>query len=258
MWNTIDDRKGICREKARWYHCSRMDNQALYKFAPTVLISIVTYLGGLFTEPARKWLNNRTERRRLRNALYAELEANFDHFLAYVSGIRFPEQYPRIAFEQAFRTEVYLEALKQPILFRELHEARTFSDVYELLARTSALPEVEQPAWLEKLSSALPFYIKKGLLSRRLLNRAHASYLPSGYRHPLSIWWGKKYRQITSRNVPPQEPSRPGETGIAYQPASTLFERIKALWRGIPGDPFEVRFAPLPPNAPQRPPYPPL
>jgi len=234
-----------------------MDNQSLFKVVPTVLISIATYLGGLFTEPVRRWWASRAERRRLRYALYAELEANFDHFLLYASGIQFPQQYTRIGFEEAFRSEVYREALKHPILFRELREARAFSDLYELLARTSTLPEVEQPGWLGKLSAALAFYIKQGLLSRRLLNRAHASYLPSPYRHPLSTWCRKKYRQITWRNVPLQEPLRPGETGIGYGPANTLSDKIRALWRGIPGEPSESRLGPLSPDASPRPPYPP-
>lgn len=235
-----------------------MDNQALYKVAPTVLISIATYLGGLFTEPVRKWLINRAERMRLRNALYAELHANFDHHIPYVSGLHPESGNPRIAFEKAFRTEVYQEALKQPILSRELREAPAFSDLYELLARTSALPEAEQPDWLTKISGAVDFFIKRGMLSEgRFYNRAHASYLHP-YRHPLSIWWGKKYRQITWRNTPPLEPLRPGETGIGYyQTSSSLFGKIRALWRGIPGEPIKCSVLPLPPNASQRPPNPP-
>jgi hypothetical protein len=184
-------------------------------------------------------LLNRAERRRLRNALYAELEANFDHFLPYVSGIKCPEQYPRIGFEQAFRNEVYAEALKQPILFRELHEAQTFSDLYEALAHTRALPEVEQLEWLKKLSRAITFYVENGLLSRRLLDRAHASPLPSGFRHPLVLWWEAKYRQIALRNIPPQDFS--SQIGVGYLPANTLTSKIRALWKGIPGDPVTHR-----------------
>jgi hypothetical protein len=220
-----------------------MDTQALYKIAPTVLISIATYFGGLFTEPAKKWLINRAERRRLRNALYAEMQANLDHFLPYVSGIQCPENYPRIAF----KTEVYLEALRQPVLFRELPEAQIFSDFYEHLAHTGTLPEAERGEWLRGLSEAPTFCIERGLLSRRLLHRAPSPFLPSGFRmggypHPLSIWWESKYRQIASRNIPP---ARPGEITVQYGSARTLFGKARALWRGIPGEPHEIPPGPI-------------
>lgn len=213
-----------------------MDSQVLYKYGPMVLISLGTYLGGLFTEPVKKWLNNRAERKRLRRALYAEMEANFSHFVIYISGLKSPDTYPRFEFDQMFKTEVYFEALKQPILFRELREAQTTSEFYEALARTRTLPEAEQPAWLQKFADALLVWVKQGLLSRRLLYRVHASALPSAFQGPFTVWLGKKYRQVAWRNMASQRPSQPGGA-MAFLPPRTLFGRIRAFWRGIPGDP---------------------
>ncbi|MFY9727207.1 MAG: hypothetical protein WB579_25365 [Bryobacteraceae bacterium] len=207
-----------------------MDSQVFYKFGPTVLISIVTYFGGLFTEPAKKWLSNRAERKRLRRALYAEMAANLtaEPFLTYVSGIQDPANYPRFAFEQMFRTEVYQEALKQPILFREIREAKTFSLLYEGLARARTLPEAEQMAWLQKLNNeVLPFSVKQGRLSRRLL----------GWPHPLAVRWRKTYWHVISRNLASYKPEEYGGK-MGFQPPRNPFALIRALWKGIPGDPI--------------------
>jgi len=198
-----------------------MDSQALYKFGPMVLISIGTYLGGLFTEPVKKWLSNRAERKRLRRALYAELRANADwhQFLTYLSGIKAPGNYPRFAFEQIFRTEVYQEALKQPILFREIREAQTFSLIYEGLVRARTLPEEEQVEWLGKMSKSANDWVKQGRLSRQLL------HLP----HPLTVWRRKKYAQLVWRNVEP-------DNKLLFRAPDNLLKRIRAVCRGIPGD----------------------
>jgi hypothetical protein len=207
-----------------------MDSQALYKFGPMVLISIATYLGGLFTEPAKKWLSNRAERKRLRRALYAELAANLiapGSFLTYVSGVMEPKIYPRFAFEQMFRTEVYQEALKQPILFREIREAPTFSMLYEGLARARTLPEAEQLAWLQKLNNeALPFSVQQGRLSRRLLH----------WPHPLTLWWRNKYWRVMRRNLASYKPSEHGGK-MGFRPPRNPVAWIRAVRKGIPGDP---------------------
>jgi hypothetical protein len=70
------------------------DLELSYKVLPAVLIPIATYIGGVFTEPAKRWLANRTDRKRLRNALYSELAGNLNQSLIFLSTLNYPEQFP--------------------------------------------------------------------------------------------------------------------------------------------------------------------
>ncbi len=69
--------------------------------------------------------------------------------------------------------------------------------------------------------------VKQGRLSRRLL----------GWPHPLAVRWRKTYWHVISRNLASYKPEEYGGK-MGFQPPRNPFALIRALWKGIPGDPI--------------------
>lgn len=208
------------------------DLELSYKVLPAVLIPIATYIGGVFTEPAKRWLANRTDRKRLRNALYSELAGNLNQSLIFLSTLNYPEQFPTM--DTWLRTEVYQDAItKQALLFHELPEGKTISLIYSVLNHSKTQNQAIQRESFSNCKNWINEQVKSGRLSRRLLNRHHTIDLPSvfDFRHPLVRRLDELYLRLTLRNVP-RTP-----TGIGYNRSDTLVRKIKALYRGIPGEP---------------------
>jgi hypothetical protein len=213
-----------------------MADELSYKTLLTFALPVATYVGGLFTEPAKKWLSTRTDRKRLRNALYSELAGNLNHLLPYLSSIapHAPMPYPIIS--QWLRLDVYQDALiKQPVLFNEIRESKAIAHIYLFFNALKDMPEAERFSRLKALTHWITQIITRKLLSRRLLKRHQVVLSPSLFdlRHPIIVRMARFSDQLAHRNFQPQG-------RCTFMPPTRLGQKLRALYKGIPGDPIEL------------------
>lgn len=124
------------------------------------------------------------------------------------------------------------QALKlTPILFHELREAAPISNFYLALLVCNAKDMAERLEMLGDIHKTIVANVKEKRLSRKKLNAAY-TLAGSPFRHPIRIWIERRYHILASRNVP-----KDGQ-GRAWKPSNTMDEKLKALWRGLPGEPM--------------------
>jgi hypothetical protein len=204
------------------------------------IVPMVTYVGGLFSKPfaesVARALDTRRERKRLRDALYRELGENVEKLISRQLMKGHPGGSPFENFDEWERREVYDLALKtQPVLFRELREAKFLNDFYLALRQSRAKDAATQAQHLLNVTPWINYQIKKGELSRRRLKAAFTLY-PPFFMHPFSAWCRKQYHVISNRNAP--KVTKPG-VGYIYDPVDTFPKKLRALWTGVPGKPRE-------------------
>jgi hypothetical protein len=227
------------------YHCWLV-NPEWARYITTALVSTGTYVGGIFTglfiKSLEEWLKTRVERRRLRKALYQELGQNLEQLIYIVWNHEAPPmdawaRFPGI--EEFERREVYDLALKsQPVLFRGIKEANLIGEFYLAMDALKTAPPEQQVKGIRHLKEYLFENARKGQLSRRMLHKAFTlTGVSSRLSHPLRRHAGMLYNTLSTRNIPKDGKTR------AWEASPTLFKKVKALWRGIPGDE-----KPLPPG----------
>jgi hypothetical protein len=188
----------------------------------TAVTAVVAYFAGIYSESFKKKLLNRSERNRLRNALYAELGTNLRNLMAYQFIPSNPadnhlELYPEL--DKWFRTEVYDTALKQqPVLFHEIKEAPFFSEFYVFVRHANEKNEFERILLLKRINHHLNDLFNEGRLSRR---KTAAPYY--SYKSRMRIPFSKRLYRLMGRNM---------ERGFLYQPPDTFRQKIRALWLG--------------------------
>jgi hypothetical protein len=228
-----------------------MADDAGQKLLTTILVPVATYFGGLFTEPVKRWLLLRGDRKRLRNALYGEIVANFFALppnIVYLMDDRLKDMTQKGGW---LRTDAFVEAMKQPTLFYDLKEYKYIIDVYAFINSLQQVPLEEQRHRLRNANDAIVDAVRNKRLSLRLV-RKYCRGQNREFLHPVARAILRLYETTTTRNLPPGYPS--------YLPARTLLGKMKAIWRGIPGDPQFIDILPFPPpeaNEPQTPVRPP-
>jgi hypothetical protein len=226
-----------------------MDVDALLKSIPLgAILGVLGYIGGIFTKPLTERITTWDERKRLRKSLYNELGGNLERLFFYflkLGGIGPPDSYP--AIDRWLRKEAYNEALKQAVLFNTLKESAFFSDFYMAVEEIKNRPDEKQRDPILSITGGwLKSQISAKRISRRQLRKSlrgtlysRGSLNTSLFARPLEGWLTKQYHRLIWRNV--QKPIQ--DQGVTYMPPSTLFERMKAIWRGIPSK--EITFAAL-------------
>lgn len=230
-----------------------MATDSALKLLTAVGLPIAAYFGGLFTEPVKKWLLNRGERRRLRNALYGEIAVNF---VAPVPNVIYliDERNKDLKPDNWWlRTEVYAEAMKQPVLFYELRESKFISDLYTFISSVKALNADDQHKKLGGVIKFIEDAVQDKRLSRPLFHRhcKRPTFLcsDSQFEHPFIRRLKRQYRKVAYRNLP---------SNCGYRPPIGVFQIIKSLFTGTPPEMLQVAPRPSrPPNEPQMPTRPP-
>jgi len=205
------------------------------------ITGIVGYVGGIFTEPLKKRLVNRDERRRLRNALYSELGLNIANTI-----LNRPrkERLVNLPIGDWLRTEVYDQALRSsPVLLHEIKETPIFAQYYLAMSAAKAASPDDQRTILDMLGNFIRGRVEAKKLSRRKLNAVCPLEI-SLYPHPVIDWLTKRLRRLHSaivwRNVPKDGKTR------GFLPTVGTSNKIRALWCGVPGEEFPI--SPAAPN----------
>jgi len=187
------------------------------------------FMGGRFI----KGLDYRDERKRLRNALYAELGANLQTLLSYQVDLAErvrgrPARVPPI--DNWVRKEVYNEGLaKRPAMLRDLKEAKVFDDFYFALATGIQTPnDAEQRVALQTLMSWLHAMVHDNTLSRRRMYKV-VGRLSGDFRPPIQILLTRLFSNLISRNLR----LAPDECATYMYP-KTISEIARAIWKGLP------------------------
>jgi len=211
------------------YHCYQMGVDL-----PNILTGagIGSVLTTLIVKALEKWNSNRSERKRLRNALYVELGQNFEklffHLMQLHNGVVNAWTGP-LEIKDWERREVYDQALaSQPILLQEIHEARLISDFYLSLEKLKTVPPDQHIIGVQTLNKWVVNAVNEGNLSRRKLLKNYRRP-GSPFHHPLHIWANRKYNGMITRNVPKTA------VGHSFSGANTIREKMKAIWIGMPG-----------------------
>jgi hypothetical protein len=127
------------------------------------ITGLIGYMGGIFSEPLKKKLLVRAERKRLRNSLYAELGPNLSSMLFYQLRRRRtpPDYYPDIP--GWLRTEVYKKALEEPILFHEINESKISVGFFTAIAFLQDKPFAEQDELINRLRDYIHLEVEQGV-----------------------------------------------------------------------------------------------
>ena len=215
---------------------------------PTLLVGGGTYVGGvvtgLFAKSFERWWGNRSERRRLRNALYEELGMNFQNMFLHTLTLHSPPADSWIGSQFAVQEwehrEVYDQALKtQPILFHEVREAKLMSQFYMALERLKVSTPEQQMEGIRVIYNWIIAEVKKGKLSRGTLYDTDPSP-DSPFLHPLRVFLRRRYSKVTHRNVP-----KDGR-GHLFGPSTTFRQELNAVWRGLPGESMDHELDSIP------------
>ncbi len=223
------------------YHYCRMDVGAILKAWPAGAIAVAGYLGGIFSEPLKRRIANRDERIRLRNALYAELGSNLEILFIYSLDLYNmfagnPSKFPSL--DKIIRRDVLDKAAKeQPVTFRELgREATVISSFYDAIPPILDMELGERVVAIDHLQSWIEDIInRQRYLSKRKLRKVMTTP-PPAYRNPTIARLQKRYNQVIERNIP-KTPE------LAYKSPENLYQHIKAICRGIPGDSFPYKIS---------------
>ena len=213
-----------------------MDIEPFIKPGLQILGSAGTFVLGVLTERFKSGGKNRADRKRLRKALYAEIAANTESVMLYQCRSRekgkSPEESGHPTLKQWIRMEVYEEALKQPILYREIKESHIFSDIYLSLTLLKDIPSAEADHAGRQFTEWMFDVVKKGQLSRRELSKPGFRYMALFKKSFVPGWIRKQYYTFHHRNIKTSGYTR-------FHATDTLPKKIRALWQGLPGEPIK-------------------
>jgi hypothetical protein len=212
-----------------------MSWQSIPDWAKFLVPAAITGIGGFVGGRFIKRLDYNDEKKRLRRALYAELGANLQTMLGYQMDLSerlrgAPRPVPGWTTNWLHK-EVYTDALtKRPVMFRDLKEAKYIDDFYLGVARALEQAEGEdQKTALIQIQSWVRALLPSAGLSRRELYRSMKP-LNAEFQSGFQRWIDRRYRRLVFRNVD----TRQG--GQMFAPSPGLFKKLKAIWKGIPGD----------------------
>jgi hypothetical protein len=189
---------------------------------------LLGFLGGRFN----KRLDHRVERKKLRQALYAELGANMQTFMMHLLDLAEEANNGRATrvphIDGWIRREVYDDALKRSVLFRELKEAKVLDDFYFATAKALEKPKDERRAALRNIAVWFNTTVDDGTVSRRLMYRVTGRF---GYNHRprWRKWVTRRYSKLVSRNLK----TKPNEAA-SWMPPKTLIGHLEAIRTGLP------------------------
>ena len=190
--------------------------------------AVLGFLFGRFN----KRLDHRVERKKLKNALYAELGANYQTLVMHSLDLHYyeaearPMRQPDV--KDWIRTEVYNDALKRPVLFRELKEAKVLDDFYFAITKAVVKPIAERREAIKHVFDWFVLNVDNGSISRR---RMYVVTGPFGhvYKPRWRTWLSRTYAKLISRNL-----KRAPNESIGYMPPKTVIEHFEAIRTGLP------------------------
>lgn len=168
-----------------------VDRSDIAKIAGAVLGGIITLMGSLYA-----W---RSERRRLRKALYSELAHNYDCLVFYSLDHKFSVQ---AAEDQLslMRFSALKKAHEEPGIFAEIKEHQTIADVLHGMQITKERA-VDDPEKFQRIISIHEYVrtmITEGKLKRRLARR-YSKLLRSKFHSKLYKWLLLMYARVVVR-----------------------------------------------------------
>jgi hypothetical protein len=154
--------------------------EPLWKIAP-LATAVLGYLGGLLSDPLKRWIDNWLKQHRLNRALYAEMAFNADILIQLTVTWNNYSKRPTTsndgkALSHQFSFDCYQEAQRDATTFAQLRTFTTFVSIYKrlLFLQDTTLPIEERLVHANHLM--LDIYNRFG---PRLINY-QVKYLP-GY-----------------------------------------------------------------------------
>lgn len=135
-------------------------------------LPVATYVGGVLTKPLQAAVEEWRERRKLRNALYAELGHNLDVVATRMNVFLNTSRENKLTLFVGFAQDSFNHALANPPRFHQLRESKQLRIFYETLgAMKQDVSVVETVGSLGFLIRIVGDGMQTGALNRRLLQK---------------------------------------------------------------------------------------